>query len=50
MFEFAVLADRRRLAVTLRLGAVDAERGNGLLREQFAEFLANRIRSERSST
>ena len=41
MFEFAVLADRRGLAVALRLGAVDPERGNGLLREQLAEFLAN---------
>ena len=42
VFEFAVFADRRRLAVALRLGAVDAERGHRLLREQFAEFLADR--------
>ena len=42
MFEFAVLADRGGLAVALRLGAVDAERRDRPLRQQFAEFLADR--------
>ena len=42
VFELAVFADRGRLAVALRLGAVDAERGNRLFREQLAEFLADR--------
>ncbi len=42
MFELAIFADGCRLAVTLRLGAVDTERGNRLFRKQFAEFLADR--------
>jgi hypothetical protein len=41
MLEFAVLADRGGLAVTVRFCAVDAQRRDGLLREQLAEFLAD---------
>ena len=42
MLELAVFADRGRLAIALRLGAVDAERRDRPLRQQFAEFLADR--------
>ena len=42
MFQLAVLADGRRLAVALRLGAVDAERRHRALRQELAEFLADR--------
>ena len=42
MFEFAIFADSGGLAVAMGVGAVDAERGNGLFREQLAEFLADR--------
>ncbi len=41
MFEFAVLADSRRLAVALDPAALDAERGDRALRQQAAEFLAD---------
>src|ERR1700761_6267103 len=36
MFELAVLTDRGGLTVTMRAGAVDAERGDRLLRQQLA--------------
>ena len=39
VLHFAVLADQRRLAVTLRLRALDAERRDRALAEQLAEFL-----------
>ena len=39
VFEFAVFADRGGLAVALRLGAVDPEGCDRLLRQQLAEFL-----------
>ena len=42
MLQLAILADGGRLAVAMRLGAVDAERGDRLLRQQLAEFLADR--------
>ena len=42
MLQLAVLADGGRLAVAVRLGAIDPERGDRPFRQQFAEFLANR--------
>jgi len=50
MFELAVFADRRRLAVALRLCAVDAERGNGLFESNSPSSSPMAIRGERSST
>ena len=41
VFEFAVLADGRRLAVALRARSLDAERRDGARGEQLAEFLAD---------
>ena len=42
MLQLAVLADGRGLAVALRLRAVDAERRHRALRQEIAEFLADR--------
>src|SRR5262245_12468799 len=42
MLQLAVLADRRGLAVGMRLGAVDAERRHRALRQELAELLADR--------
>ena len=42
MLELAVLTDGGRLAIAVSLRAVDAERGDCLLRQQFAELLADR--------
>src|SRR5271163_1801851 len=39
MLELAVLADRRRLAVTFRTRPVDSERGDRAAGQQLAEFL-----------
>src|SRR5438105_3285715 len=41
MFEFAVFADSSGLAVAVRLGTVDAECRDSLLRKQIAELLAD---------
>src|SRR5262245_31566151 len=42
MLELAVLADRGGLAVTVRRRTLDTQRSDRLLREQFAELLADR--------
>jgi len=42
VLELTVLADRRRLAVALRPGAIDPKRCDRLLRKQLAELLADR--------
>ena len=50
MLQLAVLTDRRSLAVTLRARPLDAERSDGALGKQPAEFLADVDQLERSST
>ncbi len=41
MLEFAILADRRRLAVTFRHRGLNTQGCNRTLRQQFAKLLAN---------